>query len=395
MKILILADPRSPNFREFFSLTFFANNDCLLISPYTHTSVSSVQIKTPFSNTSSFAKSDSQYPQATKKPLIQKSLLTTLYLNLPLIVRLAIYHVTFTFKCYLSLFSQYRQVRSHFNCFAPDLILAYKSQPEGYLASLFAKRTPFLLFTQGSDFIFFTRYSIIGKIFTNFMLSRVNHLIADCNRDIFLAKTYGLSVSCSTNLMLGNGGVDYCSLNTHNYSLPIQIVCPRIPAPYTCHHLLIKAFSFLLKSHGHMKPVLHLVSSHASGPYLQRLLSRFSIPHEAYQIHVFLSKECLAQLFKSCTLSVFPSVIDGLPVSYVESVCHGCVPVASNISSITEFSRYVIPSYLYDRFSADDLYRAIVASLFMTPCTANPFFSTPYYITRAYSSSLLNRLFCQ
>ncbi|CRY91277.1 glycosyl transferases group 1 family protein [Synechococcus sp. WH 8103] len=393
MKILILADPRSPNFREFFSLSFFANKECLVISPYSHPSIPSVQLITPFSVTSSFAKSDLPSSRATHSSASSKSYLTTLYLNLPLVVRLAIYHVTFTLKCYLSLLIQYRQVRKLFLSFSPDLILAYRSQPEGYLASLFANRTPFLLFTQGSDFIFFTKFSIIGKLFTNFMLSRVSHLIADCNRDIFLAKRYGLSDSCTTSLMLGNGGIDFCSVNTCNYSIPLNIICPRIPAPYTGHHLLIEAFSLLLKSHGYMNPVLHLVSTNASRPYLQRLLTQFSVPPEACQVHIFLSKARLAQLFKTCALSVFPSVIDGLPVSYVESVCHGCVPVASDISSMTEFSQYVNPSYFYNRFSAVDLYRALLSFLSRPTSKTIPLFSPPYYLTRAYSNSLLNNLF--
>ena len=89
----------------------------------------------------------------------------------------------------------------------PDIVVAFRTQNEGYIAALSGIH-PWALFTQGSDFIYIAHRHRLHALMTSIAVHRADALIADCQRDVALAQQYGFSKNNPSILSPGNGGVD-------------------------------------------------------------------------------------------------------------------------------------------------------------------------------------------
>ena len=89
----------------------------------------------------------------------------------------------------------------------PDLVHAIRVQNEGYVAALTGFH-PWLLSVWGQDFVFIAENSPLHRTLTRWTVRKPDALTADCNRDIRIAREFGLQEGKPACFFPGNGGVD-------------------------------------------------------------------------------------------------------------------------------------------------------------------------------------------
>ena len=168
---------------------------------------------------------------------------------------------------------------------------------------------------------------------------------ADCSRDIFLAREYGLRNETKTLVAPGNFGIDDSTFNTSlnrddsilaQYKIPhnkLLIVCPRRPTDNIHWKDLLLAFSELVDSTKNIHLVMVAAAGYAS---VEKCISDLDISS-----HTTLTRELnkveMSQLFKASAITISPSDSDGLPNSVLEAMACGSTVVLGQLNSTSDY----------------------------------------------------------
>ena len=248
----------------------------------------------------------------------------------------------------------------------PDLIHAMRIPYEGMLAT-FARsdarnsvQAPLIVSSWGNDFTLHAPSSRLMGQYTHRTLQSTNAFHADCQRDIRLAKEWGLDSSKPSLVAPGNGGIrlDVFHPNSKPVDEPV-IINPRGFRPYVRNDAFFKAIPLVLAKHPNAK---FICASMADEPQAVQWIRELDIGR-AVELLSLLPHAQMAQAYHRAQIVVSPSLHDGTPNTLLEGIACGCFPIAGDLESIREWVKPNENGLLFDSNSPQSIADAIVNAI--------------------------------
>jgi glycosyltransferase involved in cell wall biosynthesis len=237
-----------------------------------------------------------------------------------------------------------KKLRAFIEEVKPDLIHAMRVPYEGMLTSRALGRTtdkarsatevPFLTSIWGNDFTLHALSTPLMKLYTNYVMSTVDALHADVERDIRLAHEWGLSKEKLTLVTPGNGGIrsDVFYPPVEAVKNPV-IINPRGFRSYVRNEVFFRSIPLVLAKHPDAKFICSSMQGEAQAI---RWLEELNIEH-AVELRAPIPHTEMGEVFRGAQIVVSPSIHDGTPNSLIEGMACGCFPIAGDIESIREW----------------------------------------------------------
>ena len=249
----------------------------------------------------------------------------------------------------------------------PDLIHAMRIPYEGMLTASamnvgarLSRPIPFIVSVWGNDFTLHAPSTPLMKSYTKFVLQNVDALHADTNRDVKLAREWGLGEDKLTLVVPGNGGVrsDIFYPLEELVKNPI-IINPRGVRPYVRNDSFFKAIPLVLAKYPEAKFICTSMQGEAQAmKWIQELKIE-----DAVKLLSALEYQKMGDLFRSAQIVVSPSIHDGTPNSLIEAMACGCFPVAGDLESIREWITHGQNGLLFDSNDPQTIADAILLGL--------------------------------
>ena len=243
----------------------------------------------------------------------------------------------------------------------PDLIHAMRIPYEGMLAAdAFTGSAPLLVSVWGNDFTLHAPSSAGMRHYTEWTLRVTDALHADCQRDIRLAKKWGLSPQKPTLVTPGNGGIrtEIFHPAADAATAPL-VVNPRGFRAYIRNDTFFRSIPLVLKE----RPDARFVCASMAGePQALAWLRDLGIEH-AVELLAPRPHAGMADLFRAAQVVVSPTTHDGTPNSLLEGMACGCFPVAGDLDSIREWITPNVNGLLADAGDPSALAAAILRGL--------------------------------
>ncbi len=263
-----------------------------------------------------------------------------------------------------------RKLRAFIKEVQPDIVHAMRIPYEGMLAAeaLFpfgrtaadATRPKFIVSIWGNDFTLHAPSTPLMKAYTRRVMRCVDGLHADVNRDVKLAREWGLSVEKPTMVAPGNGGIrsDVFYPPAELTESPI-VINPRGVRPYVRNDSFFKAIPLVLAKRPEVK---FLCTGIQNDPQAQGWARELKIENAVELLPAF-PHEKMGEVFRGAQLVVSPSVHDGTPNSLIEAMACGCFPVAGDLDSIREWITHGQNGLLFDAADPQSIADAILLGL--------------------------------
>jgi glycosyltransferase involved in cell wall biosynthesis len=218
----------------------------------------------------------------------------------------------------------------------PDLLHALRIPYEGMLAANAreALRVPLIVSVWGNDFTLHAPSTPLMKHHTRRTMFATDALHADCERDIRLARAWGLDPSKPTLVTPGNGGIrtDIFFPPARPVDEPV-IFNPRGFQDYVRNDTFFRAIPLVLKE----IPNARFVCARMAGqPEALHWLGKLGIEKSVELLAPRPHAE-MAEIYRSAQILVSPSTHDGTPNTLLEGMACGCFPIAGDLESIREW----------------------------------------------------------
>lgn len=278
----------------------------------------------------------------------------------------------------LDVHRQKRRVRTIVESIGPDLVHAMRIPFEGILASLALAdvKIPLLISVWGNDFtLFASRYSGVARA-TKGAMQRATALHADCQRDVRLAREWGLHTSKRAIVLPGGGGIQ-CELfrpSSPADALEMRVARERwgIPADapvlfnprnfrpsYVRNDTFFDAIPLVLAACP--KSVFVCVGMKGN-PIAEQRRADLDNP-AALQLLPSVSRSEMAELFRIADVTVSPSVHDGTPNTLLEGMACGAFPVVGDVESLREWLTDGVNGLLCDPLNSQSLANAMIRAI--------------------------------
>ena len=228
---------------------------------------------------------------------------------------------------------------------------ARPTQPPGFLVSIW-----------GNDFTLHAPSTPLMSYYTRKTMNAVHALHADCERDIRLARAWGLSVDKPTLVTPGNGGIRsdvfYPPASREFVKEPV-IINPRGFRAYVKNEAFFKSIPLVLAKQNDAR---FICSSMAGESQAMQWIKQLGIEH-AVQLNPPLSHAQMGDVFRGAQIVVSPGVHDGTPNSLLEGMACGCFPIAGDLESIREWITHGQNGLLVDPNNPQAIADAILIAL--------------------------------
>ncbi|MCE1254344.1 MAG: glycosyltransferase family 4 protein [Anaerolineae bacterium] len=342
MKILLVADGRSPITRRWVQGVISLGADVSLISTYPCQPIDGISrlevLPVAFGALGGSQTLKTPTPQ-TSSPNLVRSLVSRFR---PLFMAGRYYFGPASLKReqvrYLELIEEIK----------PDLVHAMRIPFEGMLASNTPPAIPLIVSIWGNDLTFHAQGSYLMREQTIRTLERADALMADAGRDIRLAHAWGFSNEKPTALVPGNGGIDLNLIpRRERHVLPFikhlipsraeMVINPRGFRPGSVRNdIFFYAMPLVLERN----PDIYFVCPAMAGqPQAESWVRRFKI-QDRVRLLPTLPQDQLWDLMSQSQVFASISSHDGTPNSLLEALACGCFPVAGDIESLRE---WIIP----------------------------------------------------
>lgn len=259
-----------------------------------------------------------------------------------------------------------KKLRKFIQQVQPDLIHAMRIPYEGMLTAkaLVGARSsrpiPFIVSIWGNDFTLHAPSTPLMKSYTKFVMQNVDVLHADTNRDIKLAREWGLSEDKLTLVAPGNGGIrsDVFYQPEESVKNPI-IINPRGVRPYVRNDTFFKAIPIVLAKFPDAK---FICTSMQGESQAMKWIEELNISY-AVELLPAIEYQKMGEVFRSAQIVVSPSIHDGTPNSLIEAMACGCFPVAGDLESIREWITHGKNGLLFDSNDPQSIADAILLGL--------------------------------
>jgi len=266
-----------------------------------------------------------------------------------------------------------RRAKATIRKLRPDIVHCLRLPIEGYLGGLAGYR-PLALTTWGNDLVYFARKSRIFRWLTRQALSECDFLLIDNTRDKYLAELYGFSPAKPSYVMPATGGLQLSEFPMYqkDYSARERLGID----PATNVIISIRGFkTFYINTETLVEAIPQIVAEfpnclfvidgayQSSGYFrLKRLAERLRI--ERYiRFTNRLGRRDLADYLSAADVMASVTLYDGLPISMLEGMAYGLIPVMSIHSPIKEWVTDGWNGFLFDPLDEADIAQAVVKAL--------------------------------
>ncbi len=257
-----------------------------------------------------------------------------------------------------------RKLRAFIQEVQPDIVHAMRIPYEGMLAASalqgLVPRPQFLVSIWGNDFTLHAPSTPWMKYYTHKVMRAVDGLHADVERDVRLAREWGLSEEKPTLVAPGNGGI-----RSEVFYPPAElvkspvIINPRGVRPYVRNDNFFKAIPLVLAKRPDGK---FICTGMQNEPQAMGWVKEFGIENAVELLPAF-PHEKMGDVFRGAQIVVSPSIHDGTPNSLLEAMACGCFPVAGDLESIREWITHGQNGLLFDANDAQAIADAILLGL--------------------------------
>ena len=271
---------------------------------------------------------------------------------------------------------QQRKVKRIIRRLNPDLVHAMRIPFEGILAARALEGEPFplLISVWGNDFTLFADGSPEIARLTRRAMARTDALHPDCERDLHLARRYGLSADKPFAILPGNGGVRTDVFRPglmdedlrRRWNIPPGarvVINPRGVKPYVRTDTFFQAIPLILAENPN---VFFLGAMMEGNSVAENWISRLQIQKSVLCLP-FVSHDEMAQFFRLATVTISPAEHDGTPNTLLEAMSCGTFPVAGNIESVREWIVSGENGLLFEPSDSASLAEAVLQALCDAP----------------------------
>jgi glycosyltransferase involved in cell wall biosynthesis len=268
----------------------------------------------------------------------------------------------------LSLVPQQVHFRSQVEKIQPDLVHALRIPFEGMLAAVTPPNIPLVISIWGNDLTLHARASFQMRHLTHQTLNRANGLIADTFRDIRLGKDWGFATNNLTLVVPGGGGIRLDEINSSSFSerLPEElpdvpiIVNPRGQRPGSLRQdIFFQSIPLVLKE---IPQAIFVCPPLAGDKESEHWVDLLRIRNNT-RLWPLLNRSQIWALLRKARVFVSPSIHDGTPNSFLEAMACGCFPVVGNLESFREWIKPGDNGLLVDAKSPRSVAEGIVFAL--------------------------------
>ncbi|KXK12343.1 MAG: putative glycosyltransferase [Chloroflexi bacterium OLB14] len=266
-----------------------------------------------------------------------------------------------------------KKLRKYIQEIKPDLIHAMRIPYEGMLTAVavFGGRVvmseandvsrPLLIVSVwGNDFTLHASSTSLMTGITKLVMQNVDALHADTQRDIKLAREYGLSEDKLTLVTPGNGGIrSYIFYPPSELVKNPIIINPRGVRPYVRNDSFFKAIPLVLEKFPQAK---FICTSMQNESQALKWIEELNIS-SAVELLPAIEYQKMGDLFRSAQIVVSPSIHDGTPNSLIEAMACGCFPVAGDLESIREWITHGQNGLLFDSNNPQSIAESILLGL--------------------------------
>ncbi len=243
----------------------------------------------------------------------------------------------------------------------PDIVHALRIPFEGMTTALADPKMPLLMSVWGNDFtLHAVSNSKMGGL-TRQAVSRTDALLADCQRDIRLAKEWGFPLDKATIVLPGGGGI-----NNKNFFPPTNlkdrspiVINPRGLRSYVRNDVFFAAIPEVLKQNPEVKFVCPVMQGEAQP---EKWVRQYGIEANV-ELLPRQTPQQMADLYRSAMVAVSPSEHDGTPNTLLEAMACACFPVAGDIESVREWITNGENGLLVDPSDPEALAQAILSAI--------------------------------
>jgi glycosyltransferase involved in cell wall biosynthesis len=357
MRILFIADWRSPIARSW--IAYFASRDqwdvhVLSLFPCQHYSLPGVTVHTIEVWGSRHARASSSTTVRTTGPLRRYVANAWTGIGMPL--------------ASLRAASAARALTERLR---PDLVHALRLPPEGHVAAL-VNRTPLVVSIWGNDLTLWSRRYFMHRSLTRLVLRRTSALIADCHRDISLAKEFGWRQNRPEAVIPGAGGIRLEELDRDRLAArrklridekAIIITNPRGLRSYVRTDLFLAAAADVLKEN---KQAVVVATGLAGDKATERAVAAMAHANRVRLLDT-LPREELLDLLAATDVMVSPTEHDGTPNTLLEGMALGAFPVLADSAPAREWITDGENGYLFSIHSKDSLVARLNSACRATP----------------------------
>ena len=249
----------------------------------------------------------------------------------------------------------------------PDLVHALRIPFEGMLASVTPADIKLILSTWGNDFTLHAPSTKKMSALTRAALRRADALHSDTQRDALLAQQWGFDPQKPVLVAPGNGGLDLTELQTLTRGIqksdPPLVINPRGLRSYVRSDTFFKAIPLVLAERPEVRFVCASMAGQAQAlAWIERLGLEGKV-----QLLPFIRQEELWKLYAQAQISLSISEHDGTPNSLLEAMALGCQPICGDIESIREWITHGENGLLVDPSDEKALAAAILRALREAP----------------------------
>lgn len=361
MRILLVADGRSPITKNWIRMIGSLGHQIILLSTFPHKPIPDVegQFFLPV-GFSSFAGSQVKSEGQGKPSRINGFVA----LFRPLLMRVRAFLTPLLMPRYQAQFLEY------VNQINPDIVHALRIPFEGMLAAALPEEIPLIVSIWGNDLTLHAKTSQLMASRTRDALGRADGLIADAARDIQLAEEMGLRKLIPHIVVPGSGGLDLDVIraaagdsSVENYEIPLNvplIINTRGFRPGSVHQdVFFQSIPFILKE----VPEAYFICPGMRGqPQAEKWLRELGI-NASVSLLPFLSQSDLWALYSNSDVYISLSSHDGTPNSFLEAIACGCFPVVGNIASLQEWVNHGKNGWLVEPRDARAAADAVISGL--------------------------------
>jgi hypothetical protein len=227
----------------------------------------------------------------------------------------------------------------------PDLVHALRIPYEGMLARYTPASIPLAISIWGNDLTLHAHGSAAMGRLTGQTLARTQGLMADAQRDLRLARLWGLPENTPTLAVPGSGGLDMAELQRPG--MPVDdllgldlppdrplVLNPRGLRPGSLRSdSFFQAIPDILKSY---PDAVFVCAAMAGQPEALGWVEKLGL-QRCVILLPSLPQARLWDLFRRANVFVSPGAHDGTPNSLLEGMACGCFPIAGDIESLREW----------------------------------------------------------
>ena len=242
----------------------------------------------------------------------------------------------------------------------PDLVHALRIPYEGMLAANASLRVPLVISVWGNDFTLHAPSTPLMSHHTRWAMNVADAFHADCERDIRLAREWGLRADAPTLVTPGNGGI-----HADLFYPPAQLVeapvifNPRGFRAYVRNDTFFQSIPLVLKEISNAKFVCASMAGQAEAlDWIRKLGIENSVELLAPR-----PQAEMPEVYRSSMILVSPSTHDGTPNTLLEGLACGCFPIVGDLESLREWITDGENGLLVDSGSPSALADAIIKAI--------------------------------